>query len=106
MVALIHTHFAETLKKDPFTARSDGNETSRPKRTKLSLLLGVRDFGISLKVTFVFYFWPVAIFFTGPIGDTVKGVFFEWVFRNRFIKTACNSNTSGTRKQVVGSNAD
>ena len=74
-VAIIHTHFAETLKKGPFIARSDGNETSRPKRTKMSLLLGVRDFGISLKVTFVFNFWPVAIFFMEPLGDTVQSAF-------------------------------
>ena len=74
-VALIHTHFAETFKKDPFIARSDANETYRPKRTKMSLLLGVRDFGISLKVTFVFNFWPVGIFFTGPLGDTVQSAF-------------------------------
>ena len=43
-------------KKDPLIARFDENEKYRPKRTKMSLLLGVRDFGISLKVTFVFHF--------------------------------------------------
>ena len=71
----------------------------------MSLLLGVRDFGISLKVTFVFNFWPVAIFFTGPLGVQYR-VLFERVFGNRLIKTACNLNTSGTRKQAVGSNVD
>ena len=75
MVALIHTYFADTLKKDPLIARSDANETYRPKRSKMSLLLGVRDFGISLKVTFVFNFWPLAIVFTGPLVDTVQGAF-------------------------------
>ena len=65
-VALIHTHFAEKLKKDPIIARSDENGRYRPKRTKMSLLLGVRDFGISLKVTFVFnFFCTVASFFYG-----------------------------------------
>ena len=63
------------LKKDPIIARSDENERYRPKRTKMSLLLGVRDFGISLKVTFVFNFWPVAIFFMEPLGDTVQSAF-------------------------------
>ena len=105
MVALIHTYFADTLKKDPLIARSDANETYRPKRSKMSLLLGVRDFGISLKVTFIFNFWPVAIILRDHLGIQYR-VLFERVFGNRLIKTACNLNTSGTRKQAVGSNAD
>ena len=69
--------YKKIKKKDPFFARSHENEKYRPKRTKMSLLLGVRDFGISLKVTFVFNFWPVSIFLYGATSRYSTGCFLK-----------------------------